>query len=70
MGFENFLKNNAYPAYNVKPLMMFYGDDAQAKQTVSTLIAQLGWGSFGVGGLVQALNLEHMTLLWVRMEPV
>lgn len=68
-GFENF-QNNAYPAYNVKPVMMFCGDNAQAKQTVSTLIAQLGWDPLDVGGLVQALHLEHMTLLWVRMVRV
>ncbi|GHA66453.1 NADP oxidoreductase [Formosimonas limnophila] len=65
-GFENF-ENNAYPAYNVKPVMMYCGDDAEAKQTVGGLIEQLGWQPLDVGGLVQALHLEHMTLLWVRM---
>ena len=38
---------------------MFYcGDDASAKTTVATLIADLGWEPFDVGGLVQALHLE------------
>lgn len=65
-GFENF-ENNAYPAYNVKPVMMYCGDDVDAKKTVSGLIEQLGWQPLDVGGLNQALHLEHMTLLWVRM---
>jgi hypothetical protein len=65
-GFENF-EDNAYPAYNVKPVMMFCGNDSEAKKTVGGLIAQLGWEPLDVGGLEQALHLEHMTLLWVRM---
>ena len=68
-GFEN-LENNAYPAYNVKPVMMYCGDDASAKKTMGALIAQLGWEPLDVGGLEQALHLEHMTLLWVRMVRV
>jgi len=68
-GFEN-LEDNRYPAYSVKPAMMFCGDDAAAKQTVGELIAQLGWEPLDVGGLEQALHLEHMTLLWVRMVRV
>ena len=65
-GFENF-ENNRYPGYAVKPAMMFCGDDTAAKRTVGELIAQLGWEPVDVGGLEQALHLEHMTLLWVRM---
>lgn len=65
-GFENF-ENNVYPAYNVKPVMMYCGADANAKQIVGGLIADLGWDPLDVGGLEQALHLEHMTLLWVRM---
>ena len=65
-GFENF-ENNSYPAYNVRPVMMYCGRDATAKKTVGELIDQLGWEPLDVGGLEQALHLEHMTLLWVRM---
>jgi len=65
-GFENF-ENNAYPAFNVKPAMMFCGDDAAAKAATASLISELGWEPVDVGGLEQALHLEHMTLLWVRM---
>lgn len=68
-GFEN-LEDGAYPAYNVKPAMMFCGNDATAKATVAGLIAQLGWDPLDVGGLEQALHLEHMTLLWIRMVRV
>lgn len=68
-GFENF-ENNAYPDYNVKPAMMFCGDDEDAKRVVEKLIADLGWEPVDVGGLAQALHLEHMTLLWVRMVRV
>jgi hypothetical protein len=50
--------------------MMFCGDDAAAKTTVGELIAQLGWEPVDVGGLGQALHLEHMALLWVRMVRV
>ncbi len=65
-GFENF-EDNAYPGYGVKPAMLFCGDDASAKEKVGALIAALGWEPLDVGGLEQALHLEHMTLLWVRM---
>lgn len=68
-GFENF-ENSAYPAYNVKPVMMYCGKDPAAKEVVAKLIAQLGWDPLDVGGLEQALHLEHMTLLWVRMVRV
>jgi hypothetical protein len=50
--------------------MMYCGDDVAAKQAVGELIAQLGWQPLDVGGLEQALHLEHMTLLWVRMVRV
>jgi len=68
-GFEN-LENSAYPAYNVKPVMMYCGRDGAAKKIVGDLIAQLGWEPLDVGGLEQALHLEHLTLLWVRMVRV
>lgn len=68
-GFENF-EDHSFAAANVAPAMFYCGDDAPAKATVATLIADLGWEPFDVGGLVQALHLEHMTLLWVRMVRV
>jgi hypothetical protein len=68
-GFENF-EDNSYPAYDVRPMMMYCGEDATAKAIVGDLIRQLGWEPLDVGGLNQALHLEHMTLLWVRMVRV
>jgi hypothetical protein len=65
-GFENF-EDPSYPAYEVKPAMLFCGADAQAKSRVAELIAAVGFEPLDVGGLAQALHLEHMTLLWVRM---
>jgi 8-hydroxy-5-deazaflavin:NADPH oxidoreductase len=68
-GFENF-ENSSYPAYGVKPVMLYCGNDSSAKQRVSQLITEIGFEPFDVGGLNQALHLEHMTLLWVRMVRV
>jgi hypothetical protein len=65
-GFENF-QTNQFPAYNVKPAMLFCGNDKTAKATVAELIENLGWEAVDVGGLDQALHLEHMTLLWIKM---
>jgi len=68
-GFENF-EDPAHPAYPVKPAMLYCGRDDEAKRTVGKLVGQLGWDPLDVGGLEQALHLEHMTLLWVRMVRV
>ncbi len=65
-GFENF-EDPSYPGYAIKPAMLFCGDDGRGKELASRLIADCGFEPFDVGGLVQALHLEHMTLLWVRM---
>jgi len=65
-GFENF-ENPSYPAYPVKAAMLFCGNDRSAKERVASLISDCGFEPVDVGGLVQALHLEHMTLLWVRM---
>jgi predicted dinucleotide-binding enzyme len=65
-GFENFV-DNAFPAYNVKPAMLIAGNDEQAKKEVSDLLTELGFFPKDTGALNQALHLEHMTLLWVKM---
>jgi 8-hydroxy-5-deazaflavin:NADPH oxidoreductase len=65
-GYENF-EDSSYPGHDVKPVMMFCGNDPAAKAIVAGLVAQLGWEPLDVGGAEQALHLEHMTLLWVRM---
>lgn len=55
------------PSFPGRPAMFLCGDDAAAKADVSTLAGQLGFEPLDAGGLVQALHLEHLTLLWVRM---
>jgi len=65
-GYENF-ENPEFEGVGVRPAMLFCGDDAGAKSTLSGLIDACGFEPVDVGGLVQALHLEHMTLLWVRM---
>lgn len=64
-GYEN-LEDPRFPFGEVKPAMLFCGEDADAKRVVGRLIAELGWQPLDVGGLDQALHLEHMTLLWIR----
>jgi hypothetical protein len=65
-GYENF-GPPTHPAGPVRPVMMFCGNDRGAKDAVAGLLAQMGWEPLDVGGAEQALHLEHMTLLWVRM---
>ncbi len=65
-GFENF-EQPEFPEYNLRPTMLYCGDDARAKASVAELIKDCGFEPLDAGGLVQALHLEHMTLLWIRM---
>lgn len=60
------LADNRFDAA-VPPLMMIAADDATAADTASRLAADLDWDPLVVGGLDQALHLEHLTLLWIRM---
>lgn len=65
-GYEN-LEDNRFPHVGVKPAMMFCGQDVAAKRIVGQLIAELGWEPLDVGGIEQALHMEHLTLLWIRL---
>ena len=65
-GFENFSNPKAYNP-TIKPVMLFAGNDADAKAQVETIINATGFFAKDVGTLDQALHLEHMTLLWVKM---
>jgi len=65
-GYEN-LDAPPPPAGALRPAMLFCGDDAAAKSAVAKLVADVGFEPVDVGGLAQALHLEHMTLLWIRM---
>ena len=65
-GFENFI-DSSFPNYNVKPAMLICGNDMEAKNQASVLVEDLGFAAIDTGNLSQALHLEHMTLLWVKM---
>jgi hypothetical protein len=65
-GFENF-RDSSYPNYNVKPVMMIAGNDSKAKSIVNQINTDMGFETCDTGKLDQALHLEHMTLLWVKM---
>lgn len=68
-GFENFI-NPEYSQYNVKPVMLMAGNDHAAKLIVNGVVEDLGFFPKDTGDLSQALHLEHMTLLWVKMVRV
>lgn len=65
-GYENFA-DSAFPAYSVLPAMLIAGNDPAAKQEVTVLNSDMGFETVDTGALNQALHLEHMTLLWVKM---
>jgi 8-hydroxy-5-deazaflavin:NADPH oxidoreductase len=65
-GFENLI-DSAFPNFNVKPVMMIAGNDADAKTQVAQICTDMGFETLDTGKLDQALHLEHMTLLWVKM---
>lgn len=65
-GFENF-QDTSFPKYDVKPVMMIAGNDFETKAKVLNIVNNLGFDGLDVGKLDQALHLEHMTLLWVKM---
>ena len=65
-GYENFI-DSSFPKYDVKPVMLICGNSDDAKQKVGAIIEQVGFFVKDTGDLSQALHLEHMTLLWVKM---
>ncbi len=65
-GYEN-LENPSFPSYDIKPAMLIAGNDTASKQQVTQLNSDLGFETVDIGDLSQALHLEHMTLLWVKM---
>lgn len=65
-GFENLL-DSRFTHYKVKPVMMIAGNDSKSKVLVAQLNHDLGFETLDTGNLDQALHLEHMTLLWVKM---
>lgn len=65
-GYEN-LENPVFPNYELKPVMLIAGNNTESKKSVGLLNAELGFETLDTGTLSQALHLEHMTLLWVKM---
>ncbi len=47
------------------PAMMIAGNDADAKATVSCILAEFGWPSLDLGPITSARWLEAMCLAWV-----
>lgn len=64
-GFEN-LEDSHFPG-DKRAVMLIAGDHSGGKKQVAQINDLLGFETLDVGGLAQALHLEHMTLLWVRM---
>lgn len=65
-GYENLADPPGRPD-GIRPAMPYAGGDPAAKATVAALLTDLGWEPLDVGPLTAALDLEHLTLLWVRM---
>jgi predicted dinucleotide-binding enzyme len=52
---------------NGRPVLLYCGDDAQAKQAVNTLAAELGFEPIDAGPLTSARTLEPAALLWITL---
>jgi predicted dinucleotide-binding enzyme len=60
--------NMENPAYREGPAMMLYcGDDAQAKRVAAQLAAELGFEPYDVGPLTEARLLEPFALVWIHL---
>jgi predicted dinucleotide-binding enzyme len=59
------MADSAYPGG--KLMMPVAGDDADAKQTVMKLAAELGFDPVDVGPLVMSRSLEPMAVLWIKL---
>jgi predicted dinucleotide-binding enzyme len=56
------------PRYDGRPLVVpLAGDDAEAKETVSRLVADVGGNALDAGGLEQAAHLEAMAAVIIRI---
>ena len=47
-----------------RPTMFIAGNDADAKATTTTLLAQLGWDAADMGAAVAARAIEPLAMLW------
>jgi 8-hydroxy-5-deazaflavin:NADPH oxidoreductase len=47
-----------------RPTMFICGDDADAKQTATAILDELGWDAADMGGAVSARAVEPLCMLW------
>jgi 8-hydroxy-5-deazaflavin:NADPH oxidoreductase len=58
----------ANPAYREgRPMMLYCGDDAEAKKVAAQLAAELGFEPYDVGPLTEARLLEPFALVWIHL---
>jgi 8-hydroxy-5-deazaflavin:NADPH oxidoreductase len=50
-----------------RPMMLYCGDDAQAKKVAAQLAAELGFDPYDVGPLTEARLLEPFALVWIHL---
>ncbi len=51
--------------YAARPIQFVCGEDAQAKQTVSGLLRDIGFEPIDYGGIENARKLEPLAMLWI-----
>ena len=60
--------NMSAPAYDGSATMMLYaGNDAQAKQVAHNLATSIGFEAYDAGTLERARELEHLASLWISL---
>jgi predicted dinucleotide-binding enzyme len=60
--------NMANPVYPEAAAMMLYcGDDAEAKKTAAQLATDLGFDAYDAGPLAEARLLEPLALVWIHL---
>jgi predicted dinucleotide-binding enzyme len=63
-GFPN-MANPEYP--EDRSMMLYCGDDGQAKRVAAQLAAELGFDAHDVGPLTEARLLEPLALVWIHL---
>lgn len=54
------------PDFELHPTMFIAGDDAEAKNQVSSIATLFGWEPLDSGPLAASRELEAMALVWIR----
>jgi NADPH-dependent F420 reductase len=61
----NIMENSTFDGH--RPVMLYCGDDTEAKQVVAKLIGELVFEAIDAGPLTQARLLEPFALLWISL---